>query len=278
MHQNLIRCLQDVTLCHISCGEQTRSESKNSVSHWVDYCRAFQIADIFPQSAALKAMVEGVETPYLVPIDGDMILDQNAGERIANAIWNHQFDKSWYNIVFHLRDCLSERNILALKIIRTEYLSENFYSDCSIPDVDFHHRMVNKGLHVVTRYLKQPPIGRHDVRGDKFCYSRYFEIYNKLLQMGEVWDPGIFPLGADPVKNFWSDTKAFVARYMEEESRDDYLWCIAGMIDAFLQQSSQNKSKDLSIFNPKTTKDTALQTLVRMKEHLTDILLTSSVD
>lgn len=232
-----------MTLCVLSCGELTLSDCKKSLDLFAEHFVVQEVSNVYPQVKALNQMVKQCNTEFLVPVDGDFILDSDAGVRINKAVNMYRNNPQWHSILFNLYDTLTERKILALKILRTSIAKENLFSDTATPDVEHYKRLTDKGHTCVHAFLKQSPIGRHVVRGHHFCYNKYRDVYQTYRANGFEWDSGVF-LGGD---DFLSRVKAhfdfFFAKWIATDN-EDYLSCIAGMMDGILSPP-RNKSKTL---------------------------------
>jgi hypothetical protein len=93
--------------------------------------------------------------------------------------------------------------------------------------------------------------------GSHFCYHKYRDVYQTYRSHNFEWDSGAF-LGGDDLK---SKAKAhydfFFSKWLITQN-DDYLYCIAGMMDGILSPI-ENKSKTLEIKEYYIPKDYALE-------------------
>jgi hypothetical protein len=184
-----------------------------------------------------------VRTDYFVPLDSDMILDQDAWPRIRNAISRNRWNDNWHSILFPLWDTLTERKILALKVLRTRIAKENVFLESATPDVEHYQRLTEKGYTCVHDYLKQKSIGKHVVKGKHFCYHKYRDVYQTYRSHNFEWDSGAFFGGKDLYEKAKAHFDYFVFKWLMTNN-PDYLHCIAGMMDGILSPID-HRSKSL---------------------------------
>lgn len=236
--------MKDITICVMSCGELTEEKCLVSINPFLDQGVILQrVTNVFPQIKALNQMIEQCNTQWLIPVDADMILYDDAWDRISNAWRKHWRNTDWHSILFPLWDTLTEKRILALKLMRTSIMKANPFSESATPDVEHYQRLTSQGYVCIHDYLKQKPIGDHVVVGNHFCYHKYRDVYQTYRSHNFEWDSGAF-LGGDDLR---SRAKAhydfFLTKWIMTEN-DDYLSCIAGMMDGILSPI-ENKSKSL---------------------------------
>lgn len=227
----------------MTCGEETESECLKAIEPFRDKIVFQEVRNIFPQIKALNQMLTQVETPYLVPLDSDTILEPDAYDRIKRAIDKYSHDPKWHSILFNLWDTLTERQILALKVLRTDIMKQHLFADGPTPDVEHFRRLTNAGYTCIQNYLKRPPIGKHIVRGPHFCYHKYRDVYMTLRKYGFEWDSGAFLGGRTIEEKSKRHFDFFVYKHLKTRNRD-YLYCIAGMVDG-LTAELENCSKSL---------------------------------
>lgn len=235
----------DLTLCLITCGEPTESRCLAAVRPHRHAFVLQEVRHVYPQIAALKQMVAHVRTPFLVPLDADMILYPDALPRIRAAIDKHQNDPTWHSILFRLYDTLTERPILALKILRSEALHRVPFEESATPDISHFRRLTAAGYRCIDEYLSEPPIGDHVVEGPHFCYHKYRDVYQTLRVHGYEWDPGVFMGGKTLDERAQAHYNFFLAKYLLTDN-EDYLHCIGGMADG-LMEPILNVSKSLQL-------------------------------
>ena len=232
-----------ITFCLISCGELTERECLAAIEPYRSQFVLQEVRNVCPQIAALKQMVDQVETPYLVPLDADIILYPDAFPRIRLAVDKFHHDPNWHSILFPLFDTLTQRRILALKVLRTSILKQIPFEESATPDVLHYKRLTDAGYVAIHKYLDKPPIGDHVVRGKHFCYHKYRDVYRTLRVHGWEWDGGVFMGGRTLEEKAKKHYNYFLSQYLLTDNKD-YLYCIAGMADG-ITSSLENKSKSL---------------------------------
>ena len=232
-----------ITLVMLSCGEQSEQDCKKAVDPFKDQFHWFEIKNVFPQVKALNMMIDSVQTEFFVPLDSDMVLYNDGWARIKNAWRRHKNDSSWHSILFPLYDTLTERKILALKLMRTSMMKESLFSDTPTPDVEHYSRLTGKGYSCIHDYLDQRPIGDHRVVGKKFCYAKYRDVYQTYRYHDFEWDSGAFMGGKNIRDKALNHFNYFFGKWAVT-GNPDYLHCIAGMMDGILMPLD-NKSKTL---------------------------------
>jgi hypothetical protein len=232
--------MKEITAALMSCGEWAEAECLASIEPFRDEVEFIEIRNVFPQVEALNQMIECVKTEYFFPLDADMILKPNAWERILDALNAHRFGR-WHSILFPLWDTLTERKILALKLMRSKVMKENPFIDGPTPDVEHFQRLTSLGFTCVQDYLLEEPIGLHVVKGKQFCYSKFRDVYQTYKTYDFEWDSGVFMGGNDLRSRAKAHFDYFLLKYLET-GKKDYLHCIAGMMDGILSPL-ENKSK-----------------------------------
>ena len=235
--------MKDITFVLMTCGELSEQKCVDAIQSFREHIEFVEVRNVFPQIKALNQMINSVETEYFVPLDADMVLYENAWQRISNAWRKHWRDPEWHSILFPLWDTLTEKKILALKLMRTSIMKNNLFAESSTPDVEHYKRLTSQGHKCVADYLKQSPIGDHIVAGKHFCYFKYRDVYQTYRSHNFEWDSGAF-FGGD---NLREKAKAhfdfFLYKWIITSNRD-YLNCIAGMMDGILSPL-ENVSKSL---------------------------------
>jgi hypothetical protein len=245
--------MPDITFCLISCGELTEKECLNAIQPHRGKFVFQEVRDTFPQIAALKKMVDQVETPYLVPLDSDIVLYPDAWDRIRFAVDKHHHDPTWHTILFPLFDTLTQKKILALKVLRTSILKQIPFEESATPDVLHYKRLTDAGYVSINRYLDKQPIGDHIVKGKHFCYHKYRDVYRTLRVHGWEWDSGVFMGGNTLLEKAEKHFAYFLSQYLFTENRD-YLYCICGMLDG-ITSPLENTSKTLADTNYRICED-----------------------
>jgi len=235
--------MKRLTLCLMTCGEETEQECLAAIKPFRDEIEFQEVRNVYPQIKALNQMLDQVETEYLIPLDSDIILNENAFERIMTAIDKYAQDLNWHSILFKLYDTLSEKEILALKILRTKIMKLHPFREGATPDVEHFRRLTDEGYTCITNLLVKNPIGRHVVRGKHFCYYKYRDVYQTLRVHGWEWDSAVFMGGKTLMERSKKHYNYFIMKYLFT-GNDDYLWCIAGMVDG-ITSPIENKSKTL---------------------------------
>jgi glycosyltransferase involved in cell wall biosynthesis len=233
-----------ITFCLISCGEETEGECRKAIEPHLDKIKLQTVRNVTPQIAALNRMIEQADTEYLVPLDADIVLFPDFYERIVRAIEKHQDNPQWHSILFRLHDTLTDEEILALKVLRTEVMKRYPFEDVPTPDVEHFERLTKAGFICIQTYLNKPPIGRHIVRGAHLCYHKYRDVYMSLRTYDRVWDASVFKGGETLLDRSKNHFDYFAYKWLTTDN-SDYLWCIAGMYDG-LTIPLNFRSKDLS--------------------------------
>lgn len=226
----------------MTCGEETEKLCLNAIQPWKDRIVFQEVRNVFPQVKALNQMINQTNTEYLIPLDSDIVLNNDAFERICWAIDKFSHDTAWHSILFKLWDTLTEKEILALKILRTEIMKKHLFKDVATPDVEHFTRLTNSGHTCIDKMLSKPPIGRHIVQGKHFCYHKYKDIYQTLRTHKKEWDPAVFMGGETILEKSENHFNYFLNKYLITDN-EDYLWAITGMIDGITSKyfsSSKN--------------------------------------
>lgn len=235
--------MNEVTFVLLTCGEKTERLCLQAIEPFRQYVDFVEIRNVFPQIKALNKMIESVKTQYFVPIDADMVLNSDAWRRLSAALDKYRFREGWHSILFPLWDTLTERRILALKLLKTSVMKENPFHDSPTPDVEHFKRLTAQGYSCVQEFLKEHPIGKHIIKGKHFCYNKFRDVYQTYRAHNFEWDSGIFMGGDDLESKAKAHFDFFLRKYMETENKD-YLHCIAGMMDGIISPL-ENRSKTL---------------------------------
>lgn len=236
--------MKNVTFVLMTCGELTEAECLAAVAPFRDEVEFAEVRNVYPQARALNEMIRAVRTEYFVPLDADMVLDHDAWPRVQNAINRNQYDGRWHSVLFNLWDTLTERTILALKVMRSEVARACPFAESATPDVEHYRRLTDLGYTCVHDYLKQRPIGKHVVRGRHFCYHKYRDVYQTLRSHGFQWDAGAFMGPGDLAACAKAHFDFFFAKWVRTDD-PDCLHCIAGMMDGILSPP-EHRSKNLA--------------------------------
>jgi hypothetical protein len=250
----------DLTLVLMTCGEETEKECLKSIEPFINEVKFFEVRNVFPQIKALNQMIEQVQTEFFIPLDADFILDKDAWSRIKNAINKNAHDKNWHSILFKLWDTLTQKEILALKILRTKIMKENPFVESATPDVEHYKRLTSLGHTCIHDYLKLRPIGKHVIKGKHFCYFKFRDVYQTYRLNGFEWDSGVFMGGFDLRSKAKAHFDFFMWMYIKTNN-EDYLNCISGMMDGILSPL-ENKSKTLQKKEYKIETNMALETFL----------------
>jgi len=249
--------MKDITFVLMTCGELTEQKCLESIRPFRDQVEFCEVRNVCPQIKALNQMIESVQTEYFIPLDADMILYDDAWDRISNAWRKHWRNPEWHSILFPLWDTLTERRILALKLMRTSVMKANMFSESATPDVEHYQRLTSQGYVCIHDYLKQKPIGDHVVVGEHFCYHKYRDVYQTYRSHNFEWDSGAF-MGGDDLKSRAKAHYDFFFTKWLVTGNDDYLFCIAGMMDGILSPV-ENKSKSLEVVEHYIPRDYAIE-------------------
>ena len=235
--------MNKITFVLLSCGELSESKCLDAISQFRNEIDFIEIRNLFPQVVALNQMIEMVQTDYFVPLDADIVLKEDAFFRIKRALLINEANEQWHSILFPLWDVLTQRRILALKLMRTKVMKNHLFLDVPTPDVEHYQRLTKNGFKCITEHLKEPEIGDHIVAGKKFCYFKYRDVYQTLRAHNFEWDSGAFLGGFSLREKAKCHFDYFLYRYLTT-CKLDYLHCIAGMMDGILSPQ-ENKSKTL---------------------------------
>ena len=233
----------DITIVLMTCGELSETQCVAAIEPFRDQVEFVEVRNVFPQIKALNQMIESVQTEYFIPLDADIVLYPNAWDRISNAWRKHWRSNDWHSILFSLWDTLTEKKILALKLMRTQIMKQNLFAESATPDVEHYGRLTSAGYKCIHDYIKQSPIGDHIVAGQHFCYHKYRDVYQTYRSHNFEWDSGAF-LGGDDLREKAKAHFDFFLNKWILTRRKDYLYCIAGMMDGILSPV-QNVSKTL---------------------------------
>jgi len=236
--------LKDVTICVTSCGEIAESKCLESIESFLDQGVVLQrVTNVFPQIKALNQMLQQCNTQWLICLDADIILNNIAFRRIEIAIAEDGVNPKVHSILFSLWDTLTEKNILALKVLRMSIMKQFPFIESATPDVEHFKRLTDAGYICVDRHLSEGVIGNHVIQGPRFCYNKYRDVYQTLRSHGFEWDSGAFMGGETIVEKSRKHFDFFFYKLMLTDNKD-YLYCIAGMIDG-LTAPIEHKSKSL---------------------------------
>lgn len=223
-------------------GEETAQDCLSAIDPYIQNFTFQKVINVSPQIKALNQMLEQVETEFLIPLDADMILKPNAPERIIRAIKDHP-EKDWHSILFPLWDTFTQRKIYALKVLRVEVMKKYMFKDSRTPDVEHFTRLTEAGYKSVN-YFEEDVIGDHVLKGAKFCYHKYKDVYLTLRQHNKEWDSGVF-LGGRTLKEKSKKHFDFFVFNRIMGDNEDYSWALAGMVDG-ITMPVDALSKDLS--------------------------------
>ena len=235
--------MKDITLVLMTCGELSEQKCLAAIDLFRDQVEFAEVRNVFPQIKALNQMIDSVQTEYFIPLDADIVLYENAWARISNAWRKHWRSNDWHSILFPLWDTLTEKKILALKLMKTQIMKDNLFAESATPDVEHYGRLTSLGYKCIHEYLKQDPIGDHIVCGKHFCYHKYRDVYQTYRSHNFEWDSGAFLGGDDLREKSKAHFDFFLYKWIITGNKD-YLNCIAGMMDGILSPV-QNVSKSL---------------------------------
>lgn len=228
-----------ITFCLMTCGEATEKDCLKSIKSFQDIT-LIEVRNVTPQILALNSMLKQTTTEYLVPLDADLILNDNAYARILSAIDANKDNKDWHSIIFSLYDTFTESKILALKVLRMSIIKNFPFAESATPDIEHSARLREAGYSIIS-YADQEPIGTHNVVGTKFCYNKYKDVYRTLKVYKNGWDSGVF-MGGETILDKSKNHFDFFEYKWIMTGNKDYLWAIAGMVDG-LTTEPENKSK-----------------------------------
>jgi hypothetical protein len=207
------------TACLITTGGSTVAECRRALDIQDCSVRIQEVVNVAPMSAAFQQMVDQCETPFLIEVDEDMILDPGSLRRMVYEIMIS--GPTIAGIAFPLVDPHAGQEILGCKVFRTEVLRKFPFNDTYSCERDQMDRMREAGYVVIHRPLNAgDAVGRHEVGHDpRTVYERYFRLAQKGRRFGYTWIP---PL----VEKFWKRLSTRTG-----EPRD--LWGLVGLIHGF---------------------------------------------
>jgi hypothetical protein len=225
----------DLTLCLITCGEDTEKECLQAIQHESANFAFEEVRNVRPQAAANNMVMDKVKTKYFIPLDSDIVLYPDFLTRIRKYIESYK-NETWYHICIPLYDTLSERKIMSLKVMRHDVLASNPYKDVRVPDIEHYRRLEAMGYKNINLYNQVEPIGDHVVRGPQRCYFRYKDTY---LAYRLYWGD------EHARKKSYIDYKFFIEKHGKTDN-SDFLYCLAGMTDGLTRSEDMHKSKDMN--------------------------------
>lgn len=228
-----------IEFCHIHCGELTKPDCLKAVEGW--NIRISTVDMVSPQVKALNQMLTQVQEEFFVELDSDMVLDDNALARIENAIEKHKHDQNWHTILFKLFDTFTQKDILALKLMRSSIMKQFLFRDVPTPDVEHYSRITEAGYRCITEYLPTSTIGKHILKGHHFCYHKYRDVYATLRFHKREWDDAVFMGGKTIQEKSKKHFDYFLYQYIVTGNQD-YMSAIAGMVDGLTCFQVQSKS------------------------------------
>ena len=232
-----------IEICHISCGELTKQESLDALKPFAGRYVLTPIYNVRPQVKALNQMIALVKEEFFIELDGDMILNTNAFDRIETAIDKHKHDESWHTILFKLFDTFTQTEILSLKVMRSKIMKQFLFKDVPTPDVEHYNRLKEAGYKCIDEYLPTNPIGQHVLRGNNICYHKYKDVYSTLRYYNRQWDDAVF-MGGKTIRDKSKNHFDYFVYMYSITNNDDYLAAIIGMVDGLTNSDSKSKSID----------------------------------
>lgn len=225
----------------MTCGEETEGECLRAIEPR-DRFVFDEVRDVRPATTALNAMISQCRTDYLVPLDADMIMRPGFFERISSVLAAKRDDPSWHSLLFPLWDTLTQEKIMALKVFRTSVVKSIPYQDKPCPDIQHYKDLTDAG-YVAVNLMHEAPIGDHVVRGNFFCYAKYRDLYTVARTYPDKILESHFKGGCGLKTRAKAHMEFFTRRY-EETGNEDYLYCLAGMVEG-LTNPLTYRSKDL---------------------------------
>lgn len=232
-----------LTVCLMTCGEETEAECLEAVSSWKDNVIFQEVRNVTPAVSALNQMFSQCETDYLIPLDADMVLNRRAYSRIEDALNIASMNKDWHTILFPLWDTLTEEKIYALKVFNMKAMRNIPYKDDPCPDIQHYKDLTAAGLRSFDLY-HEPPIGKHVVRGNYFCYAKYRDLYMTARSRPRDLMESHFKGGSSFRQRAWNHYEYFMDQHCSGMG-EHYLYCVGGMVEG-IKTPLNFKSKDLS--------------------------------
>lgn len=240
-----------ITFCLMTCGEDTEAQCLESIAPFKNEIVLQEVRNVYPQIKALNQMLNQVQTEYLVPLDADIILNENAYERIKTALKLAESEEdfpNWHSILFSLFDTFTEEKIFALKVLNMSIIKNFPFAESATPDIEHYSRLYESGYRAIN-YFGLDPIGTHNVVGPKYCYNKYKDVYKTLRVYGKEWATGVFKGGETILEKSKCHFNYFEYKWAMTGNKD-YLYAIAGMVDGLtveLDNSSKSLENDLDI-------------------------------
>lgn len=156
----------------ISAGEPQLERCLESVKNQtIPFSNIFHISNVVPQHEAFNQGIKKITDEWVMKVDGDMVLYDNAVEMVTDYISNNK-DFSIY--AFMVYDDLFDGEIIGCKVYKTE-----MFSKIRHPNLLCNDTYVEKRLRLMGYKMVKPPItiATHAENPDDFQIFRRFYCY-----------------------------------------------------------------------------------------------------
>ncbi len=230
-----------LTICVLTCGEDTTNECLRVLEERDSRTILRVISGVEPQAEATRRLFSECSTSHLMQLDADTILYSGWFDRVS------KFVESWRprqsHLLLPLYDTLTMSRIGAVKIFFWEAVEGVRIEDIRVPDVAVFQYLHSAG-YIGIDLVNSPelPIGKHVVRGDRACYSRFKDgVLSNRLHAAH------FRLST---RDHVADRYIMLRRLHELTGDPDYLYCMAGLADGIVSENfSSKKASDSPMFD-----------------------------
>lgn len=188
------------------------------------------IKDYKPMSLAFQEMLNRVTTPLLIQVDNDMVVNDNAIEKMWLEI---EGNRSPANISMHcykLRDVHLDFEIYGIKIYKSE-LFKRYPFNLASPscEVEQLSRMKSDGYDIV---FKTDVVGEHSPHWtNELIFERYYNLMEKFKLYRYKWME-------DLPKKLWDKVKA--------NPSDLNMYALSGALSSVYSNKTMDEEKDFS--------------------------------
>ncbi len=166
-----------IDACIRSVGEPQLEKCINSVINQViPFANIIHVEGIVPEVGAFRALLEQVKSEWMMLIDGDMILYDNA-TKISQSYIDREEDDHVVEYQFGLYDGFLKRVINSCRVSKTDAIKSVRSKDRLQNDYSIVIQMENNGMKCMRLWKSKPPIviGTHFENPDDFqIFVRYY--------------------------------------------------------------------------------------------------------
>jgi hypothetical protein len=168
-----------VTAFVLTVGEPTTLECIVALERQTHRVKIERIENVAPMDRALQAMLDRCTTPYFIQVDADMVLYQDAVQRLYRTIESQP--PSVYQALISLHDEHLGRDILGVRIVRHEIAKKYPFRAVQGCETDQFRRAEADGYHTVARIGKDIGVaGVHKAtQSPQACYERYRTLFRR---------------------------------------------------------------------------------------------------